>query len=89
MCVAGEDVVSQINESYCDEKGRPYQDIRIHHTVILHDPFSDPEVRISYFFNDYYVFIFIIFILIIWLLISVQLLVIRLYSHFTNHCAII
>ena len=42
--VAGEEVVTQINEAYCDEKGRPYQDIRINHTLVLHDPFQDPEV---------------------------------------------
>ncbi|KAL5270033.1 hypothetical protein ACHWQZ_G003495 [Mnemiopsis leidyi] len=39
----GEDVVTQINEAYCDEKGRPYQDIRINHTIVLHDPHPDPE----------------------------------------------
>ncbi len=39
----GEDVLSKINEAYCDQDGRPYQDIRIYHTVVLEDPFDDPE----------------------------------------------
>ena len=39
------DIVEKMNESYCDDKGRPFQDIRINHTVILHDPFEDPGVR--------------------------------------------
>ncbi|KAI8149533.1 cyclophilin-like domain-containing protein [Fennellomyces sp. T-0311] len=39
----GFDVLEKINEAYCDEQGRPFRDIRIRHTVILDDPFSDPE----------------------------------------------
>ena len=39
----GMDVLTKINEGYCDKDGRPFQDIRIYHTVILEDPFSDPE----------------------------------------------
>ena len=39
----GFDVLEQINDAICDEKGRPYQDIRIKHTIILDDPFDDPE----------------------------------------------
>ncbi len=39
----GEDVLMKINEAYCDQDGRPYQDIRIYHTVVLEDPFDDPE----------------------------------------------
>ena len=35
-------VVDGINEAYCDPQGRPYQDIRIFHTVVLDDPFDDP-----------------------------------------------
>jgi peptidyl-prolyl cis-trans isomerase-like 4 len=47
-CVIGEvteghDVLRKISEAICDEKSRPYQDIRITHTVILEDPFSDPR----------------------------------------------
>ncbi len=33
---------------YCDEEGRPFQNIRIHHVYVLDDPFPDPpqlEVR--------------------------------------------
>lgn len=30
---------------YCDGKGKPFQDIRINHTIVLHDPFEDPGVR--------------------------------------------
>lgn len=32
-----------MNEAIVDEKYRPYQDIRITHTVILEDPFDDPR----------------------------------------------
>ena len=39
----GLDVLMKISEAYCDNDGRPYQDIRIYHTVVLEDPFDDPE----------------------------------------------
>ena len=39
----GCDVLMKINEAYCDKEGRPYQDIRIYHTVVLEDPYDDPE----------------------------------------------
>ena len=39
----GFDVLAKINEAYCDKDGRPFQDIRIYHTVILDDPFPDLE----------------------------------------------
>lgn len=47
-CIFGEvmeglDVLELLNESICDEDNRPYQDVRITHTVILDDPFPDPE----------------------------------------------
>jgi len=38
----GWEVLDKINEAYCDEKGRPYRDIRIKHTLVLDDPFPDP-----------------------------------------------
>ena len=38
----GLDVIRAINEAYCDEKGRPWQNIRIKHTIVLDDPFDDP-----------------------------------------------
>jgi peptidyl-prolyl cis-trans isomerase-like 4 len=41
--VEGLDVVEKINASYCDDDGRPYQDIRINHTIVLDDPFDDPK----------------------------------------------
>ena len=39
----GMDVLQKINEAYCDKEGHPFQDIRIYHTVILDDPFPDPD----------------------------------------------
>lgn len=39
----GFEVLDKLNDAYCDEKHRPYRDIRIFHTVILDDPFDDPE----------------------------------------------
>ncbi|XP_055377675.1 peptidyl-prolyl cis-trans isomerase sig-7 [Condylostylus longicornis] len=41
--VEGHDVLRKLNEAIVDEKFRPYQDIRITHTVILEDPFEDPR----------------------------------------------
>ncbi|VDI83452.1 peptidyl-prolyl cis-trans isomerase-like 4, partial [Mytilus galloprovincialis] len=38
----GLEVIQKLNESYCDEKFKPFRDIRIHHTIILEDPFEDP-----------------------------------------------
>jgi len=43
MVAEGLDVVEKINSSMCDDTGRPYRDIRIKHTIILDDPFDDPE----------------------------------------------
>jgi peptidyl-prolyl cis-trans isomerase-like 4 len=40
--VEGFDTLEEINEAFCDEKGRPLVDIRIKHTVILDDPYDDP-----------------------------------------------
>ncbi|XP_071800696.1 peptidyl-prolyl cis-trans isomerase-like 4 [Asterias amurensis] len=39
----GFDVLTKINEAICDNQHQPYQDIRINHTVILDDPFDDPQ----------------------------------------------
>lgn len=39
----GFEVLDKINNAYCDDRGRPFRDIRIKHTVILDDPFPDPE----------------------------------------------
>ncbi|KAI9189615.1 Peptidyl-prolyl cis-trans isomerase-like 4 [Blastocladiella emersonii ATCC 22665] len=39
----GMDVIDKINNVFVDEKGRPFQDVRIKHTIILDDPFPDPD----------------------------------------------
>ena len=36
-------VVRTLNETYCNKEGRPLKDIRILHTVVLDDPYDDPE----------------------------------------------
>ncbi|TGZ77696.1 peptidyl-prolyl cis-trans isomerase cyp6 [Ascodesmis nigricans] len=41
--VEGFDVLEKINNSFCDNTGRPLKDIRIRHTIILEDPFPDPD----------------------------------------------
>ncbi|KAG9242658.1 RNA binding protein [Calycina marina] len=40
--VEGFDAMEKINEAFCDDRGRPLQDIRIKHTIILEDPYDDP-----------------------------------------------
>ncbi|KAJ8681687.1 hypothetical protein QAD02_017479 [Eretmocerus hayati] len=47
-CVFGEiteglEIILKLNETICDADHRPYQDIRISHTVILEDPYEDPQ----------------------------------------------
>ncbi|XP_065217928.1 peptidyl-prolyl cis-trans isomerase sig-7 [Planococcus citri] len=37
----GLEVLLKLNEAVCDHENRPYQDIRITHTVILEDPYDD------------------------------------------------
>ncbi|KAI9497503.1 cyclophilin-like domain-containing protein [Zychaea mexicana] len=39
----GFDTLDKMNEAYCDQQGRPFRDIRIRHTVVLDDPFPDPD----------------------------------------------
>ncbi|KAG0171641.1 Peptidyl-prolyl cis-trans isomerase cyp6 [Apophysomyces sp. BC1015] len=39
----GFETLDKMNEAYCDEQGRPFRDIRIRHTIILDDPFDDPQ----------------------------------------------
>ena len=41
--VEGFDTLEKINDAFIDSKGRPLKDIRIRHTIILDDPFEDPE----------------------------------------------
>ncbi len=38
----GLEVLDAINEALCDDRGRPLQNIRIRHTILLDDPFPDP-----------------------------------------------
>jgi peptidyl-prolyl cis-trans isomerase-like 4 len=38
----GYDVVEKINDAFVDDKGQPWQNIRIRHTIVLDDPFDDP-----------------------------------------------
>jgi len=38
----GFDVIEKLNKVYVDKDNRPYQNIRIKHTVVLDDPFDDP-----------------------------------------------
>ena len=38
-----EDILAKINETFVDKSFRPLIDIRINHTIILDDPFEDPE----------------------------------------------
>lgn len=47
-CVFGEiteglEIILKLNETFCDEGHRPFQDIRISHTIVLDDPFDDPK----------------------------------------------
>lgn len=46
--VEGLDVLHAINQTLVDDKDCPYKDICISHTVILDDPFSDPQFAIDY-----------------------------------------
>ncbi|KAG7176997.1 peptidyl-prolyl cis-trans isomerase sig-7-like [Homarus americanus] len=41
--VEGLEVICKLNQTLTDEKNRPYQDIRISHTVVLEDPYPDPK----------------------------------------------
>ncbi|XP_058057316.1 peptidyl-prolyl cis-trans isomerase sig-7 [Anopheles bellator] len=39
----GHEVLRKLNEAICDDRHRPYKDVRITHTVVLDDPFDDPS----------------------------------------------
>jgi peptidyl-prolyl cis-trans isomerase-like 4 len=41
--VEGHEILRMLNEAIVDEKHRPFKDIRITHTVVLEDPYSDPR----------------------------------------------
>ncbi|CAL8085371.1 unnamed protein product [Calicophoron daubneyi] len=38
----GMEFIDKINEVYCDKENRPYRNVRIHHTIVLDDPFDTP-----------------------------------------------
>ncbi|GMH42318.1 hypothetical protein BSKO_10237 [Bryopsis sp. KO-2023] len=40
----GMDIVMAINDAYCDKSGKPFQNIRIRHAMILDDPLPDPPM---------------------------------------------
>lgn len=42
MVVEGFDTLEKINDAFTNTNGRPLQDIRIRHTIILEDPYDDP-----------------------------------------------
>ncbi|MCJ1246946.1 Peptidyl-prolyl cis-trans isomerase cyp6 [Trapelia coarctata] len=41
--VEGFGALEKINEAFVDDRGRPLKDIRIRHTVVLDDPYPDPQ----------------------------------------------
>lgn len=42
----GLDTLEKLNEELCDDDNRPFRDIRIAHTIVLDDPFSElPNLR--------------------------------------------
>ena len=41
--VEGFDALEKVNEAFVDDRGRPLKDIRIRHTVVLDDPYPDPQ----------------------------------------------
>ncbi|KAH8417127.1 hypothetical protein KR222_003962 [Zaprionus bogoriensis] len=41
--VEGQELLRKLNDTIVDESFRPYQDIRITHTVVLEDPFPNPR----------------------------------------------
>lgn len=41
--VEGFDTLEKINNAFCDGEGKPLKDIRIRHTIVLEDPFDDPD----------------------------------------------
>ncbi|CAL1533742.1 unnamed protein product [Lymnaea stagnalis] len=39
----GFEILDKLNNTFCGEDNRPHQDIRIYHTIILDDPYDDPD----------------------------------------------
>ncbi|KAG5443883.1 Peptidyl-prolyl cis-trans isomerase-like 4 [Clonorchis sinensis] len=42
----GLEFIDKINEVFCDKENRPFRNIRIHHTIVLDDPFDTPKALI-------------------------------------------
>ena len=36
-------ILESLNKAYCDSNGRPYADVRVIRTLLIEDPFDDPE----------------------------------------------
>jgi len=45
------DVLTKLEQAYCDPAGRPYVDIRLRRVLVLHDPFEDPPELSAYLKN--------------------------------------
>ncbi|TPP56545.1 Peptidyl prolyl cis trans isomerase 4 like [Fasciola gigantica] len=39
----GQEFLDRINDVYCDKDSRPFRNVRIHHTIVLDDPFENPK----------------------------------------------
>ena len=48
----GLEALDAINEAICDDSGRPLQNIRIRHTIILDDPYPDPAPLLEHIPED-------------------------------------
>ena len=48
----GLEALDAINEAICDDGGRPLQNIRIRHTIILDDPYPDPAPLLEHIPED-------------------------------------
>ena len=44
----GFDLLEQVNEVVTDKNGVPIQNIRIHHTLVIDDPFNPDDQEASY-----------------------------------------
>ena len=48
----GLEALEAVNEAICDDSGRPLQNIRIRHTIILDDPYPDPAPLLEHIPED-------------------------------------
>ena len=46
------EALEAINEAICDDSGRPLQNIRIRHTIILDVPYPDPAPLLEHIPDD-------------------------------------